>query len=77
MQIIIPDELADSAYTENMIGENDRDFAEKLLMEKHILVIPGSGFSCADDEHFRIVMLPQENELRNAIRSIGEFLRKS
>ena len=121
MQIIIPDALADSAYTENMIGENgrifrqreavtqeldkiegvsyvknsaafylfpklnlkkfglknDRDFAERLLTEKHILVIPGSGFSCADDEHFRIVMLPEENELRNAIKSIGEFLRKS
>ena len=121
MQIIIPDALADSAYTENMIGENgrifrqreavtqeldkiegvsyvknsaafylfprlylkkfglknDRDFAERLLTEKHILVIPGSGFSCTDNEHFRIVMLPEENELRNAIKSIGEFLRKS
>ena len=120
MQIIIPDALADSTYTENMIGvngrvfrqrevvtqeldkiegisyvknsaafylfprlnlkkfglKNDRDFAERLLTEKHILVIPGSGFSCADNEHFRIVMLPKENELRNAIKSIGEFLRK-
>ena len=120
MQIIIPDALADTAYTENMIGpngrilrqrnavaeeldkiegisyvknsaafylfpkinlkkfglKNDREFAEKLLAEKHILVIPGSGFNCADENHFRIVMLPEETELRNAIKSINLFLNK-
>lgn len=119
MQLVIPDALADSAYTENMIGpdgrilrqrnvttdeldkiegisyvknlaafylfpkidikkyglKSDREFAEKLLDKKHILVIPGSGFNCADNEHFRIVMLPEENELRNAIKSIGDFLK--
>ena len=51
-----------------------RLFAKKLLEEKHILIIPGSGFSCVDKSHFRIVMLPEENELRNAVRSIGELL---
>ena len=120
MQLVIPDALADSDYTQNMIGQNgrilrqrnatieelekidgisyvknsaafylfpridikryglksDREFAQKLLDEKQILVIPGSGFSCIDNEHFRIVMLPEENELRNSIKSIGDFLRK-
>ena len=56
--------------------ESDRDFAEQLLNQKHILVVPGSGFSCADNKHFRIVMLPEENELRRAVKDIGEFLRK-
>ncbi len=56
--------------------KSDREFARKLLDEKKILVIPGSGFSCVDNEHFRIVMLPEENELRNAIKSIGDFLRE-
>lgn len=118
MQIIIPDALKDSTYTQNMIGTNgrilrqrnatteeldkidgisyvknsaafylfpkidikkfglksDREFAEKLLDEKHILVIPGSGFSCIDNEHFRIVMLPEEDKLRQAIKDIGDFL---
>jgi len=54
--------------------KSDREFARKLLDEKHILVIPGSGFSCEDNEHFRIVMLPEENKLRNAIKDIGDFL---
>ena len=29
--------------------ESDREFAQKLLDDKHILVIPGSGFNCADN----------------------------
>jgi alanine-synthesizing transaminase len=55
--------------------KSDREFAQKLLDDKHILVIPGSGFNCSDNEHFRIVMLPEENELKNAVKSIGELLR--
>ncbi len=56
--------------------ESDRAFARALLDEKHILVIPGTGFGCTDKNHFRIVMLPEENELRNAIKEIGDFLSK-
>ncbi len=55
--------------------ESDREFARALLDDKHILIIPGSGFSCVDKQHFRIVMLPEENDLRNAMRSIGDFLK--
>ncbi len=56
--------------------ESDREFARKLLDEKHILIIPGTGFGCTDKKHFRIVMLPEEEILRNAIREIGDFLSK-
>ena len=56
--------------------ESDREFARELLDEKKILVIPGTGFSCADNKHFRIVMLPEEDILRNAIGEIGDFLSK-
>jgi len=54
--------------------ESDREFARKLLDKKHILIVPGSGFNCVDKKHFRIVMLPEEDILRNAIRDIGDFL---
>ncbi len=53
---------------------NDKDFAEKLLFEKHILVVPGSGFAWDQPDHFRIVMLPQAAELRQAIRQISAFI---
>lgn len=56
--------------------ESDREFARELLDDKHILIIPGSGFGCADKKHFRIVMLPEEEILRDAIREIGDFLNK-
>ncbi|MBQ6894309.1 MAG: aminotransferase class I/II-fold pyridoxal phosphate-dependent enzyme [Clostridia bacterium] len=54
--------------------EDDREFARKLLDEKNILIIPGSGFNCVDKKHFRIVMLPEEDILRNSIKDIGDFL---
>lgn len=56
--------------------ESDKDFAKKLLCEKNILVVPGSGFYARDNSHFRIVALPEENELRNAAKSMGELLLK-
>lgn len=55
---------------------SDRAFARTLLNEKHILIVPGSGFSAVDENHFRIVMLPKEDVLRSAIREIGDFLSK-
>ena len=56
--------------------ESDRDFSKKLLCEKKILVVPGSGFYANDNSHFRIVGLPEENDLRNAVKSMGELLLK-
>lgn len=53
---------------------DDHAFAAGLLEEKHILTIPGSGFSWEPHDHFRIVALPQEEVLRDAVHQIGEFL---
>lgn len=53
---------------------SDRSFAQKLLQEQHILVVPGSGFSQNDPYHFRIVMLPEENALGQAMDKLGTFL---
>ncbi len=56
--------------------KSDRDFAGRLLEEKKILIVPGSGFSAEDNEHFRIVMLPRKDELKNAISGMADFLKK-
>lgn len=120
MQTIIPDALADTAYTEAMICPggrlyeqrkatwealdeiegvsyvknaaafyvfpkikngaktiaDDKEFAYELLMEKHILIVPGSGFAWDTPDHFRIVMLPEPEVLGSAVREIGSFIRE-
>jgi len=53
---------------------NDKVFAGDLLRATHILVVPGSGFDWAEPDHFRIVMLPEAEELRQAMIRLGKFL---
>ena len=53
---------------------NDKKFAGDLLHATNILLVPGSGFDWKEPDHFRIVMLPEAQELREAIRKIGTFL---
>ena len=53
---------------------DDRKFARDLLHATNILLVPGSGFDWSTPDHFRIVMLPEAEELRAAIRRMGEFL---
>ena len=56
--------------------ENAQDFAMRLLHEKHILVIPGRGFDWHEDLRFRIVMLPGEKVMREAMEELADFLEK-
>lgn len=53
---------------------DDRKFARDLLHATNILLVPGSGFDWSTPDHFRIVMLPEAEELRTAIRRMGKFL---
>ena len=53
---------------------DDRKFARDLLLATNILIVPGSGFDWKDPDHFRIVMLPKPEILRDAISRLGNFL---
>ena len=53
---------------------DDKKFARDLLHATHILMVPGSGFDWKTPDHFRIVMLPEAEVLRDAMRRMGEFL---
>ena len=53
---------------------DDKKFAWDLLHATNILLIPGSGFDWKEPDHFRIVMLPEAEEMRSAMRRMGEFL---
>lgn len=55
---------------------DDSTFAEKLLFNKNILVVPGSGFMWDKPDHFRIVMLPHADVLHKAILQINDFVKE-
>ena len=53
---------------------NDQDFIAELLQEERVLLVQGSGFNWPDTDHFRLVFLPHEDDLREAIARIARFL---
>ena len=53
---------------------SDKVFARDLLHATGILVVPGSGFDWAEPDHFRLVLLPEAGELREAMQRMGSFL---
>ena len=53
---------------------NDKQFARDLLHATNILLVPGSGFEWPQPDHFRIVMLPEAQVLRDAMIRMGNFL---
>ena len=54
--------------------ENDEKFAFDLLSQQKVLVVQGSGFNLADSQQFRIVFLPYEEQLIEAVGRIATFL---
>ncbi len=53
---------------------DDERFVYDLLVEKKILVVQGRGFNWPTPDHFRIVFLPDREQLRRAVHEIGDFL---
>ncbi len=54
--------------------KNDQAFILELLQETKVMLVQGSGFNWAEPDHFRIVFLPHEDDLREAIGRIARFL---
>jgi alanine-synthesizing transaminase len=54
--------------------EDDEAFVLDLLRAKKILVTHGTGFNWFEPDHFRLVTLPSEDVLAEAIGRIGDFL---
>src|SRR3954470_12917446 len=53
---------------------DDRQFFLELLQETRVMLVQGSGFNYPDNQHFRIVFLPHEDDLREAVGRISRFL---
>ena len=54
--------------------EDDRQFFMEVLRATRVMLVQGSGFNYPDQQHFRIVFLPHEDDLREAIRRLADFL---
>ena len=53
---------------------NDQEFIAELLRVERVLLVQGSGFNWPHPDHFRVVFLPHEDELREAIARLARFL---
>ncbi len=54
--------------------EDDRLFFLEVLQATRVMLVQGSGFNYSDNQHFRVVFLPYEDELRVAIGRLADFL---
>lgn len=53
---------------------DDQQFISDMLAETRVLLVQGTGFNWAQPDHFRIVFLPHEDDLREAIGRVAKFL---
>jgi len=53
---------------------NDERFVLDLLTKEKVLVVQGTGFNWPKPDHFRVVFLPREEDLREAVGRIERFL---
>lgn len=55
---------------------DDATFALELLERENVLVVPGSGFNFAANNHFRITLLPEAEQLREVFTRIERTLKR-
>ena len=53
---------------------DDQQFILELLLEEKVLLVQGTGFNWPSPDHFRVVFLPNVDDLREAIGRIARFL---
>ena len=56
--------------------KDDQQFFLELLQETKVMLVQGTGFNWGAPDHFRIVFLPHEDDLREAIGRVAKFLEQ-
>ena len=54
--------------------EDDQQFFLEKLQDTKVMLVQGTGFNWPNPDHFRVVFLPHEDELREAITRMAKFL---
>ncbi len=57
-------------------GLSSEEFATRLLTEKHVGLVPGTGFGASGEGFVRISYATSTENLREGIRRIGEFVKE-
>lgn len=60
--------------TEKFNIQNDEKFVLDFLKDKKILLTHGGGFHWEKPDHFRVVYLPELNQLKTACEKLSDFL---
>lgn len=55
---------------------DDEEMVLNLLKEERVLLVQGSAFNLKDKQHFRIVFLPDQDQLSEAIGRFANFLER-
>lgn len=55
---------------------DDQQFILELLIEEKVLLVQGSGFNWPQPDHLRVVFLPHEDDLTEAITRLARFLER-
>ena len=53
---------------------DDQQFAYELLAEEKVLIVQGTGFNWPRPDHFRVVFLPNTDDLADAFGRVARFL---
>ena len=53
---------------------DDQQLAYELLAEEKVLIVQGTGFNWPHPDHFRLVFLPNSDDLTEAVERIARFL---
>jgi alanine-synthesizing transaminase len=56
--------------------KDDQQFILDLLLEEKVLLVQGTGFNWKTHDHFRVVFLPNADDLTEAISRIARFLEQ-
>ncbi len=56
--------------------ENDMQFMMDLLVDEKVLMVQGTGFNWDAPDHFRVVFMPNLDELENAMDRLDRFFAK-
>ena len=57
-------------------GLTGEQFAERLLMEEQVAVVPGNAFGACGESHVRCSYATGMDELREAVARISRFVEK-